>query len=69
MKLLPDENLSPRLIAPIDNLFPGSQHITECGLRSFPDDDVYYAKENGFAIVSKDSDFSERGTLRGSSPR
>jgi len=70
LKLLLDENLSPRLIASIDDLFPASRHITECGLRSFPDDDVWhYAKENGFAIVSKDSDFSERSALRGSPPK
>jgi predicted nuclease of predicted toxin-antitoxin system len=70
VKLLLDENLSPRLIASIDDLYPGSRHVKECGLGSFPDDDVWrYAKDNDFAIVSKDSDFSERSALRGSPPK
>lgn len=70
MKLLLDENLSPRLIASIVDLYPGSCHLEECGLISAPDDEVWrYAHENGFAIVSKDSDFSERSVLRGSPPK
>lgn len=70
MKLLLDENLSPRLVAAIDDLYPGSIHVRECGLESTPDDEVWqYAKENGFVIVSKDSDFSERSVLRGSPPK
>jgi predicted nuclease of predicted toxin-antitoxin system len=51
LKLLLDENLSPRL-------------------ESVTDDEIWqYAKDNDFAIVSKDSDFSERSVLRGSPPK
>jgi predicted nuclease of predicted toxin-antitoxin system len=70
VKLLLDENLSPRLIVAIDDLYPGSRHVKECELGSLPDDDVWrYAKDNDFAIVSKDSDFAERSALRGSPPK
>ncbi|MGD0520045.1 MAG: DUF5615 family PIN-like protein [Terracidiphilus sp.] len=70
MKLLLDENLSPRLIASIHDLYPDSCHVEDCGLSGAPDEDVWrYAKENGFAIVSKDSDFSELSVLRGSPPK
>ena len=70
MKLLLDENLSPRLVASLRDLYPESRHVEDCGLVSAPDDDVWrYARENGFAIVSKDSDFSERSVLYGSPPK
>jgi predicted nuclease of predicted toxin-antitoxin system len=70
LKLLLDENLSPRLIASISDLYPGSAHVEECGLVNTPDDKVWdYAGENGFAIVTKDSDFSELSVLRGSPPK
>jgi predicted nuclease of predicted toxin-antitoxin system len=70
VKLLLDENLSPRLIASISDLYPGSAHVEECGLVNTPDDQVWnYAAENAFAIVTKDSDFSELSVLRGSPPK
>jgi len=70
LKLLFDENLSQRLIASIDDLYPGSFHVEDCGLTGAPDEELWrYARENGFAFVSKDSDFSELSVLRGSPPR
>ena len=70
MKLLFDENLPPRLAETLANLYPGSIHVHECGLGSTDDSAIWqYAKENGFAIVSKDSDFQERSVLRGSPPK
>lgn len=70
MKLLLDETLSPRLIAAIRDLYPGSQHIEDCGLLSAPDEDIWNcALRNGFAIVTKDSDYSERSVLEGFPPK
>jgi predicted nuclease of predicted toxin-antitoxin system len=70
LKLLFDENLSQRLVASVGDLYPDSRHVEECGLIGASDDDVWnFAAANGFAIVSKDSDFSERSTLRGSPPK
>ena len=70
MKLLLDENLSPRLIGALSDLYPGSSHVEDCGLPSAPDDQVWrFAAENGFLIVTQDSDFSERSVLDGWPPK
>lgn len=58
MKLLVDENLSPKLPRLLETLFPGSSHVRDCGLKGSSDEDVWhYARANGFIILSKDSDF------------
>ena len=70
MKLLLDENLSPRLVDLLADLYPGSAHVHECGLGSSSDAAIWeYAKTNGFIIVSKDSDFEEQSVLFGSPPK
>ena len=70
MKLLFDENLSPRLVQAIADLYPDSRHTRDCGLRGASDDQIWrYAMQQGFAIVSKDSDFRQRSILHGSPPK
>jgi predicted nuclease of predicted toxin-antitoxin system len=70
VKLLLDENVSPRLIEQLSDLYPGSAHVQQCGLGSTDDGAIWeYAKSNGFTIVSKDSDFEERSILSGSPPK
>lgn len=70
MKLLFDENLSPKLSQLLEPHFPGSVHVRECGLLGQTDDDVWeYARVNGFTIVSKDSDFQQRSLLYGHPPK
>ena len=70
MKLLFDQNLSPRLAARLADVFPGSSHVYDLGLDCAGDVEVWqYARENGFAIVTKDADFGELSTLRGSPPQ
>ena len=70
MKLLLDENLSPKLPRLLAALFPGSAHVRECGLLGKTDEDVWeYARANGFTIVSKDSDFQQRSLLYGHPPK
>lgn len=70
MKLLFDENLSPRLVGLLADLYPGSLHVHQCGLGSADDIAIWeYAKANGLTIVSKDSDFQERAILAGSPPK
>jgi len=40
------------------------------GLRDADDSEIWeYAKANGYAIVSKDSDFQQRSLLRGAPPK
>jgi predicted nuclease of predicted toxin-antitoxin system len=70
VKLLFDENLPPRLVEMLADLYPGSVHVHQCGLGSSHDDTIWdYAKANSLTIVSKDSDFQERSMLLGCPPK
>ena len=70
MRLLFDENLAPRLANALSDVYPGSLHVTDCGLRGATDVEIWqYARDNGFVIVSKDSDFSQRSSLFGGAPK
>ena len=70
MKLLFDENLSPKLVQRLAEVFPDSTHVDRVGLGSEQDDDIWeYAKKNQFTIVSKDSDFHEKSLLKGYPPK
>lgn len=70
MKLLFDENLSPRLASNLADLFPDSAHVHTCDLGAAGDEQIWeFAKQNGFTIVSKDSDFCDRSGLYGSPPK
>ena len=70
MKLLFDENLSPRLVELLAADFPDSTHIERVGLRGSTDTAVWnYAREHGYVIVSKDNDFRQRVFLYGPPPR
>jgi predicted nuclease of predicted toxin-antitoxin system len=70
MRLLFDQNLSHRLVGPLAAEFPGSTHVRDAGLATAPDPDVWaYAATNGFAIVSKDTDFQQRALLYGHPPK
>ena len=70
MKLLFDQNLSPRLATRLADLFPDSDHVSNVGLGQALDDEVWiYARDHDFVIVSKDSDFSEMSVLRGFPPK
>lgn len=70
MKLLFDENLSYRLVALLADAYPGSVHVRDAGLSGADDAAVWrHAREQGLAIVSKDSDFHERSILLGPPPK
>jgi len=70
MKLLFDENLSPRLPRLIGGEFSGSRHVRDCGLLGAPDEAIWqHARLQKFAIVSKDSDFYQRALLFGHPPK
>jgi predicted nuclease of predicted toxin-antitoxin system len=71
MQLLFDENLSFRLTEAIRELFPGSRHITRSGLaRGTSDRSIWeYARQNGFAIVTTDSDFVALANTLGHPPK
>ncbi len=70
MRLLFDENLSPRLVQRLADAFPGSVHVRDCGLQADADAAVWrHASEQGFIIVSKDEDFRHLSFLRGAPPK
>ena len=70
MRLLFDENLALRLASAFSDVYPGSLHVTDCGLRGASDIEIWqYARDNGLVIVSKDSDYSQRSSLLGGAPK
>lgn len=70
MKLLFDQNLSAALVARLGDVFPGSQHVRLLGLDQADDASIWnYAAAQGFAILSKDSDFQQRSILYGVPPK
>ncbi len=70
MKLLFDENLSPRLPSLLATFFPESMHVRDCGLLGLTDDDLWeFAGSNGYIVISKDSDFQQRSLLFGHPPK
>lgn len=70
MRLLFDENLSPKLVAALADVFPDSAHVDRVGLGSESDNDVWeYTKAHGFILASKDSDFYDKSALYGHPPK
>lgn len=70
MKLLLDENLSPRLIELLAADFPETTHIERLKMRGATDAAIWdYAGVNGYTIVSKDNDFRQYAFLYGPPPK
>lgn len=57
MKLLLDENLSPRLIQRLMSLFPDMIYVRDIGFKRASDEAIWHwAKTNNHAIVTTDGD-------------
>jgi len=70
MKLLFDQNLSSKLCDRMADLFPESSQVRRAGLEAADDRAIWeYAKANGFAVVSQDSDFADMAALYGPPPK
>ncbi len=70
MKLLLDQNLSPRLAETLIDLFPDSAHVRDLGLERAGDEDVWrHARDHGYVLVSKDADFRQLSFLYGFPPK
>ena len=70
MKLLLDQNLSPRLCGALQDLWTEIVHVRDVGLQAADDPVVWhYAARHGFTIVSKDSDFNNLSFLFGGPPK
>ena len=70
MKLLLDENLSRRIVPSLQSAFPGTSQVALEGLTQSSDSQVWdFARERGFAIVTKDDDFLHLLAIRGYPPK
>ena len=70
MRLLFDQNLSPKLAARLADIFPGSLHVKDVNLDKADDIVLWeYASNYDLIIVSKDVDFSERSIICGFPPK
>ena len=70
MKLLFDHNLSPNLPRILPDIFPESAHVRELGMAEVNDGAIWsFAREQGYTIVSKDSDFQQQSLLFGAPPK
>jgi predicted nuclease of predicted toxin-antitoxin system len=70
VKLLFDHNISPRLVKRLADLHPDSSHVFVLGLDQ-ASDAVFWerARQDGYTIATKDSDFSDMSVLRGFPPK
>ena len=70
MKLLFDQNLSHRLCRALADVFPETEQVKRAGLDRASDDAIWdFARREGFAIVTLDSDFADVAALRGAPPK
>jgi len=70
MKVLFDQNLSPKLVNCLADVLPGSSHVQSVGLGTASDEQVWdHARLNGFTIVTKDEDYNNLSVVRGSPPK
>ena len=70
VKLLFDQNLSPKLVKRLFDIYPNSDHLDWLGFGTAEDILVWeHAKDNGFVVVTKDADFADLSVLRGFPPK
>ena len=68
--LLVDQNLSPRVARALGPWFERVVHVREVSLKASSDSDLWvWAKTNGLAILTKDSDFHQRSFALGHPPK
>lgn len=70
MRLLFDQNLSPKLVELLRDVFPGSNHLAFMGFDRASDVEIFeYSREHGYVIVTKDADFHELSRRFGAPPK
>lgn len=68
--LLLDQNLSPKLVPRLRDIYPSMVHVSQLGLEQVPDREIWdYARENDLIIVTKDADFGEFSVVWGTPPK
>jgi predicted nuclease of predicted toxin-antitoxin system len=70
VRFLLDQNLSPRLCNSLRDLCEEAVHVRDVELEKATDATVWkFAGENGYIIVTKDSDFNQLSLLFGHPPK
>ncbi len=70
MKLLFDQIISPKIVKQLEDIFPDAKQVRHLGLENASDIQIFeYAKKNGFAIVTFDSDFVDLNIVKGFPPK
>ena len=70
MKLLFDQNISFRVIKGIVDIYPDAKQVRELNLENATDREIWsFAKQEGYTIVTFDSDFYDLTLIRGIPPR
>jgi len=72
MKLLLDANISWKLIPILEEHFGECIHVDDIPGLEFPASDTeiwQYAKDNGYAIITRDNDFNNLIAVRGFPPK
>lgn len=70
MKLLFDQNISPRIVKQLEIQFPEVRQVRHLGLENSSDIEIFeYAKKNDFTIVTFDSDFVDLNVIKGFPPK
>jgi predicted nuclease of predicted toxin-antitoxin system len=70
VKFLIDHNLSPTLALHLKDRYPGTVHTMDLGFDRTADHDLWHhARDNGFNILTKDTDFEQLSLLRGAPPK
>jgi predicted nuclease of predicted toxin-antitoxin system len=70
VRLLIDQNLAAGLARHLADVFPGSRHVRDFGLRTGTDAAIAeVARREGFVILTKDGDFARSAWSRGALPK
>ncbi|HKJ37386.1 MAG TPA: DUF5615 family PIN-like protein [Anaerolineales bacterium] len=68
--LLFDQNISPRLVDRLLDIYPESVHVSTLDMGNAMDSEIWqYAHDHDYMIVTKDADFSELGLVKGFPPK
>jgi len=70
LKLLFDQNISYKLVKRLEDDFPSSIQVRSAGLEDKTDKEIWqYARQNGLAVVTFDSDFYDFSLVWGAPPK
>lgn len=70
MRLLFDQNLSPRIPNLLTGEFPDSEHVFPLGFGETDDAHIWeYARAGGLTIVTRDADYANLSEMRGFPPK